>query len=381
MERPLVAHVLYSLDIGGLENGLVNIINRMPTDQFRHAIIAYTKITDFSKRITNSETQFFSLNHSGGQTLKLLPRLYRLFNELKPAIVHTRNLTTLDAQIAAACCKGAIRRVHGEHGWDVGDLGGENLTHLRIRKALKYFTHQQIALSTHTENYLLNKVGVEAKRVIKICNGVDTEKFQPNLPLPQGWLGKIDSNAFVIGTVGRASGVKNQQLLIRAFANLISVWDGKENLLKTSRPYLVIVGDGPDLASLRQLADELAVSTSIWFAGARNDVPEFMANFDVFVLPSLSEGISNSILEAMACGATVVASNVGGNPELVDQEIGFLFESNDLPALTNLLVSSAEKPIENQLFAKASRDRALNRFSLDTMVNSYSAAYTQLLNL
>lgn len=381
MERPLVAHVLYSLDFGGLENGLVNIINRMPQDQFRHAIIAYSKITEFSKRIKNPQTQFFALGHTGGQTLKLLPKIHRLFRTLRPDIVHTRNLTTLDAQLAASCF-GSIRRVHGEHGWDVGDLGGENLKHLRLRKTFKHFTHRQIALSSHTEKYLLEKVGVKASCVTKICNGVDTEKFMPNLAPPSDWGQHIPESAMVFGTVGRASGVKNQPLLISAFAKLLKERGQSADCAKSADRLfkLVMVGDGPDLASNKKLASDLGVANDVWFTGARNDIPEFLANFDVFVLPSLSEGISNSILEAMASGVVVVASNVGGNPELVDESIGHLFESKNLDELTQIFISLADQPERCKQLSASSRRRAVERFSIDTMVNSYGDVYAQLLN-
>ena len=88
--RPLVAHVMYRFDTGGLENGIVNLINHMPADRYRHAVIALTEVTDFRKRIQRNDVLFVSLNKAPGHGIWLFPKLFRLFRRLRPAIVHSR---------------------------------------------------------------------------------------------------------------------------------------------------------------------------------------------------------------------------------------------------------------------------------------------------
>ena len=97
--RPLVAHVMYRFDTGGLENGVVNLINHMPADSYRHVIIALTEVTDFRKRIQRHDVQFISLNKAPGHGFWLYPKLFKLFRQLRPSIVHSRNLAALEVQL------------------------------------------------------------------------------------------------------------------------------------------------------------------------------------------------------------------------------------------------------------------------------------------
>jgi len=123
--RPLVAHVLHRFDTGGLENGVVNLINRMPAERYRHAVIALTEITAFSRRIERRDVQLIALDKPPGQGLWMYPRLRGLLRELRPAIVHTRNLGALEMALPAAWA-GVPVRIHGEHGWDIEDPAGRS---------------------------------------------------------------------------------------------------------------------------------------------------------------------------------------------------------------------------------------------------------------
>ncbi|MET1081684.1 MAG: glycosyltransferase, partial [Burkholderiales bacterium] len=116
----LVAHVVYRFDVGGLENGVVNLLNRLPYERFRHAVIALTEVTEFRRRVQRDDVQYLALNKRPGHGAKLWPALYRAFRALRPDIVHTRNLAPLEACVPAWFA-GVPVRVHGEHGWDVGD--------------------------------------------------------------------------------------------------------------------------------------------------------------------------------------------------------------------------------------------------------------------
>src|SRR6478752_3923615 len=121
--RPLIMHVLYRFDVGGLENGVVNLINHLPAERYRHVVVALTEITSFRERVRRDDVQFVALNKSPGHGVKLYPRLYSLFRQMRPAIVHTRNLAALEATIPAWAA-GVPVRIHGEHGRDSGDPQG-----------------------------------------------------------------------------------------------------------------------------------------------------------------------------------------------------------------------------------------------------------------
>src|SRR5688572_1793372 len=115
--RPLIAHVVYRFDVGGLENGVLNLINHMPVESYRHAVISLTDITDFQSRIERDNVELIALNKRPGHGMKVFPRVWSLFRRMRPSIVHTRNLAALEMAIPAWTA-GVPIRVHGEHGRD-----------------------------------------------------------------------------------------------------------------------------------------------------------------------------------------------------------------------------------------------------------------------
>ena len=145
-KRPLVLHVMYRFDTGGLENGVVNLINHMPSHAYRHAVLALTEVTDFSQRIQRKDVECISLRKPPGHGVWQYAKLFKLFRQLRPAIVHSRNLAALEVQMPAWAARAPVR-IHGEHGRDVGDLDGNNVTYQRVRRFYKPFVHHYVALS------------------------------------------------------------------------------------------------------------------------------------------------------------------------------------------------------------------------------------------
>ena len=176
---PLVMHVVYRFDTGGLENGVVNLINHMPAGAYRHAVVALTEVAEgFARRVRRGDVRYVSLHKPPGHGAKLYPRLAALMRELQPAVVHTRNLAALECQVPAAWA-GVPARVHGEHGRDVEDLDGSSRKHQWMRRLYRPFVHQYVALSQDLAGYLQRKVGVPATRLNQIYNGVDITRFSP----------------------------------------------------------------------------------------------------------------------------------------------------------------------------------------------------------
>jgi sugar transferase (PEP-CTERM/EpsH1 system associated) len=373
--RPLVVHVVYRFDTGGLENGVVNLIEHLPADRFRHAVVALTEVTDFRRRIRRSDVTFVSLHKPPGQGLRVLPALLRLLREWKPAIVHTRNLAALEMQLAAWLA-GVPVRIHGEHGRDVDDLHGLSKRHRWMRRMFRPFVQQHIALSRDLAEYLAGPVGVPAAQVRRICNGVDTDRFTPSpAPAPLADCAFDPGMHFVVGTVGRMQSVKHQTLLVRAFAEALRMAPGLRGTLR-----LALVGDGPLRAECARLLADAGLADLAWLPGERSDVPAVMRSFSAFVLPSLAEGISNTVLEAMACGLPVVATDVGGNADLVAHEsTGTIVPADDVGALARAIVTLAGNPAAACAMGAAGRARAEAQFSLRGMVAAYQDVYeTQL---
>lgn len=373
--RPLIAHVMYRFDVGGLENGVVNLINNMPVEAYRHAIISLTEITDFRHRIKRDDVQFIALNKGPGHSLWLYPKLFKLFRTLKPAVVHTRNLGALELVIPAWAAA-VPARIHGEHGRDVGDLDGSSKKYQWVRRLYSPFVTYYIALSRNLQDYLLESVGTPRGKVFQIYNGVDATLFFPaaKRQAVQG-CPFVSDDLWLLGTVGRMQTVKNQTDLARAFIMALEL---APELRRTLR--LVMIGEGPLRTESMQLLEKAGCRELAWLPGERSDVADILCALDCFVLPSLAEGISNTILEAMSCGLPVIATDVGGNAELVEPGVtGALVSSGDIPALAAEIVAFARDRDRARAMGQAGRQAVERRFSLMAMVNQYQELYDRCL--
>ncbi len=374
--RPLIAHIIFRLGIGGLENGLVNLINTMPADRFRHAIVCIDDYTDFARRIRREDVGLHALHKREGHDLGLYGRLWRLLRRLRPAIVHTRNVGALEC-LPVAAAAGVPARVHGEHGWDVADLHGTSRRYAMLRRVCLPFATRCVTVSRHIQDWLERDLRVPAGKVRQIYNGVDVERFsttdsgrRDGLPADFAPEGTV-----VIGTVGRMQEVKNPLGLVDAFIELVRSEPAMGSGLR-----LVMVGDGPLRQVAMQRLEAAALDAQAWLPGPRDDVPDLLRACDVFVLPSLNEGISNTILEAMACGLPVVATDVGGNPELVvHDQTGLLVPTGDVAAMAGAIGRYVDDPQRRRDHGRAARRCIEDRFSLGAMVAAYLSLYEGLL--
>ena len=228
-------------------------------------------------------------NKQPGQDLGLFWRLWRLLRRLKPTVLHSRNLATLECQWLAFLLRIPLR-IHGEHGWDMADLAGNNRRYLWLRRLSRPWIHQFVALSREGVGYLRERVSVPEAALHHICNGVDTDKFRPDLPSATPPLALVEQGTIWIGTVGRLARVKNQGLLVEAFIALLAA---RPQLAPRLR--LLLVGEGSEKPAIAQRLQEAGVGNQVWLAGERSDIPALMNTLDIFVLPSLAEGISNTL--------------------------------------------------------------------------------------
>jgi sugar transferase (PEP-CTERM/EpsH1 system associated) len=376
VEPPLVAHVIHKFAVGGLENGLVNLINHMPQGRYRHAIVCLTGYSEFRDRLIDKKLPVISLNKTPGQDFGVHLRFQRVLRLLKPDIVHTRNLSSLELQITAALA-GIRHRIHGEHGRDVFDLEGQNFKYKTFRKAMRPIVHEYTAVSKDLVKWLTTSIGIKSERVTQIYNGVDIQKFRPseNGHRSHAPAGFTTSNSFVIGTVGRMETVKDQITLVQAFIHLLN-----SDAEARRRFRLILIGDG----SLRQVALDLLRRANVedlaWLPGEREDVAEMMRALDVFVLPSVQEGISNTILEAMATGLPVVATRVGGNPELISENLtGMMVPPSDPIAMADAIRVYFLNPDMRTTHGREGRRKVESCFSMEAMVSRYLNVYDSLL--
>jgi glycosyltransferase involved in cell wall biosynthesis len=400
---PLIAHVVYRFDVGGLENGVVNLINRLPASRWRHAVIALTQAAPAMRaRVARPDVTYVALDKGPGHLVPLYPRLVRLFREMKPAIVHTRNLAALEAVVPARLAR-VPAVVHGEHGRDADDIDGRNARNLWTRRLFSPFVSRHVALSAELQRYLVDRVGIAPARITQIINGVDTTVFAPRAGAgidAGGFAARVGSGAeavpvasrsrerspidgcpftdpghFIVGTVGRLDTVKDQTNLARAFVAALRRHPGARERLR-----LVVVGDGPLRDEVLRVLAAADATPYAWLAGERHDVADVMRGLDCFVLPSLAEGISNTLLEAMASSLPVIATRVGGNAELMEEGLtGRLVPRADPEALATEILHYFDDPQLARRHGGAGRSLVEKRFSLDLMVRRYDELYSGLL--
>jgi sugar transferase (PEP-CTERM/EpsH1 system associated) len=219
--QPLVLHLVYRLDFGGLETLLVECVNRMPAEKFRHVIVCLTDFSDFSKRISRHDVEIFSLQKQPGWGVKSHADFWRLCKKLKPQILHTYNLPTIEYSFTGFFA-GVPIRIHAEHGRDINDPEGKIWKYKVLRKILKPFIDYFVPVSIELKDWLTTVVGVPQRKIRLINNGVDLRRFQFKTAASDNflWTEKSLTDCFVIGTVGRIQEVKNHAALIDAFVLL-----------------------------------------------------------------------------------------------------------------------------------------------------------------
>ncbi|WP_245549167.1 TIGR03088 family PEP-CTERM/XrtA system glycosyltransferase [Noviherbaspirillum massiliense] len=368
---PLVVHLIYRLDFGGLETLLVECINRMPPEKYRHAVVCLTGFTGFARKIARADVEIHSLDKPPGLGLHIHFKLWKLLRRLQPAILHTYNIAAAEYAFTATLA-GVPVRIHAEHGRSADDPEGRNRSHNLLRRLLLPVIDCYVPVSRDLQRWLRDTVGIPDAKNRLVPNGVDTARFSP---FDAGTRArKTQDGCFVIGTVGRVQDVKDHRTLLDAFIHLRKSMPARADQLR-----LAIVGDGPLLPAIRLQAAEAGIADAVWLPGARTDIPDVMRGFSLFVLSSVAEGTPVTLLEAMASGLPVVATQVGGIPEVViDGVSGMLVAPSDPEALAVAISTYLDRPERIARHGSAGRSYVEEHFSIAAMLGAYLNLYDEL---
>jgi len=361
MARIHIGHVVLSLRPGGLENGVVNVINGLPADRFVSTVYCLQEAGEFAQRLRAPGCSVREYGLKPGNDLRLPFRLSRDLRGDGVQVLHARNSEAFFYGYAAARLSGIRAVIHSEHGRASRESGlRRRLQGWMLRRRIRAF-----AVSRELARRLEVELGLPGGTFGVIYNGVDLDRFSKCDAGPcQSRGGPV-----TIGSVGRLVDVKNYPLLLRAFAELRKAVDAR----------LLIVGDGSERQMLEALTQHLGIAGETQFVGHSEDVARYMRQMDIFVLPSLREGLSNTVLEAMACGLPIVATDVGGNGELVaDKQSGYLFPSGDVPALAAHLRRLAGDAELRTRMGEAGRARAHGEFAMQAMLDHYAQLYADV---
>jgi sugar transferase (PEP-CTERM/EpsH1 system associated) len=370
-EAPLVVHLIYRLDFGGLENLMVERINRMPADAYRHAVVCLTGYTDFAKKITRPDVKLYSLGKQSGLSLGTHAALWKLLRKLKPAVLHSYNLSAIE-YAPAALLAGVPVRVNGAHGRDAADPQGRNPKHNFLRRMMVPFYDCCYANSADMLEWNRTVIGVPAHKSRLLANGIDSDKFRPAAGDRSDAF--FAAGCIVIGTVGRIQDVKDHATLVDAFVQLLGRMPEQRAQLR-----LAIVGDGPLLEKLRAKVAAAGIADQVWLPGARTDIADILRGLDIFAMSSIAEGTPGSALEAMASGLPVVGTRVGGIPEVIaDGVTGLLVPASDPAAMAQALERYARSPAMTREHGAAGRERVQRHYNMNAMVAGYQSMYDTL---
>jgi sugar transferase (PEP-CTERM/EpsH1 system associated) len=363
-----IVHVIYWLRIAGLENGVVNLVNGL-NSEFHHSVVCIADVGPLAKRL-RPDVAVIQLNTGNRGKWHTLWELVRVLRKLRPDIVHSRNWAAIDAIVAARCVRVPIV-IHGEHGREAFDPDGQSRRRKWVRRMLSPFVDRFITVSDDLRQWLVSKIGIPYNKTTRIHNGVDTILFSANRREDGRRILQVPFPQVVIGTIGRLEPVKDHKTLLEAFASI-------DHFQYPSA--LVIVGDGSHRRVLEERAQHPDLAGRVFFLGERLDVPVLLNAFDIFVLSSIAEGISNTILEAMATELPVIATDTGGNSELVkDGVTGALFTVGDSSGLATILKSYLGDRQLRKAHGMAGRRRVEEEFPIEKTIEQYRELYLSLL--
>lgn len=363
MARPIrILHVLHAFAPGGLENGIVNIINRSP-GHLVHELCLLTRGGDFLNRLTRP-IAYHEMHKRSGNDFGMILRLSSLFRKRKIDVVHTRNWSGFDG-VMASCLNSAPAVIHGEHGRDIADPAGLKQRRNIARRALSFRTRKFVGVSKDLCDWLESTVRIPSEKIVFIPNGVNTERFHPGRDVELRRELGIADEEFVVGTIGRLDPIKNHLGLINSIRTL---------QMAGRKVRLVIAGDGPERARLEQ-ACAACPDPAPLILGYRSDTDRLYRAFDAFALNSFAEGMSNTVLEAMAAGLPTICSAVGGSLEILANDRGTLVGSGKDDELSAAVLRYAESPELRRAHGSEARRYTLENFSLDRMVRRYVDLY------
>ena len=365
-----VVHIRSSAGFYGAERVIVNLLKSFPGHDVQALMVSIENYrsgnVDFANVARAEGVRVLELSCSGKWRSGSQKELNRHVKEFQADCIHTHDYRShLFGYVSAL--KHGIPLVATLHGW-TRETARLRLYELMESLVLRRFDAVTVVSSNMAAQLL--KRGLACSKVVTIANSVDTEQFRPG---DGSWCRQrfsLGADDYVFGTVGRLSEEKGQDLLLRAFAEVRRSCPGTR---------LLLVGDGPQEEALRQLAADLGLGEAVLFAGVQAEIEKILPGIDCYVSPSRTEGMPMIVLEAMACGRPIIATEVGAVGELLDEGAGFLTESGDAEGMASLMIAAANGGLSTDAAAEAARQRSIERYGLEAQGRAYAAVYAAVL--
>ena len=357
--------ITHDLAIGGLQQVVVNICRTINRDLFDISVLCLRDLGEFVPEVEKLGIPVFYLpqKKSGTDYLSFL-KVAKILREEKIEVIHTHNTQPLVDGTIGALMSGVKTIIHTDHARNFPD----KRRYMFAEWLMSHFAYKVVGVSEHTSEDLIKYERISRKKILTIPNGINGNRFSINInkQAKRKELG-IHGSGPIIGLGVRLTEGKGINYLLQAMPDIIK---------KFTDITLVIVGDGPAADKLKKQTVELGITRNVLFLGSRLDIPELLKVFDIYVLPSLSEGLPMVLLEAMAAGCPIVATNVGGIPTLIKHgDNGSMVEPKNPQALASEIIKLLSSQELRSQYSKKALKTFQENYSADIMTRKYEQLY------
>ena len=367
-----IMQITHDLNIGGLQRLVVDISRHLDKARYQVTVCALREGGILEKELANDNIKVIKLPAArNGVDYLAFWKLYKILRDERPHIIHTHNTQPFAEGSLAAFLAGVPVCIHTEHGRQFPD----KKRYMLAERFFSYYVDQIIAVSDSAKKDLVEYEKIRPDKIQVIMNGIDGDKYTVNIDRNRKLkdLGIDNRYDFILGFVGRLSPEKGLTYLLKAMRLVVD---------KYPAALLLIAGEGVLLGDLRKETEQLNLNNNIMFLGPRSDIPEIMKLLDIFVLPSLREGLPLVLLEAAAASLPIVATDVGGNKEIVTDGLnGFLVKPEDEQSLFRAIEYFIINEEMRKHYGQHSFDAFGNRFSIDSMMQAYEDIYHKCLSV
>jgi L-malate glycosyltransferase len=367
-----ILHVIETLETGGAERVLASIVNGLPRDSFSSFVCCTKNTGSVAKDISNVAGPIIELHRNSGNSYKTACLMAAVLRKLRIDLVHGHNWSTFCETVLGGYIAGTKTIVNTIHGLQAPSPvtareSAKRLVRTAAERVLARLSNQICSVSNKVREDVLRSTSLSPNKVTVVYNGIDIPAGEP-VASPSADETGVRHPELVLCWAGRMAPVKHLSLLLEAVA-----------LINDRIPLtLILVGDGPERTPLESKVKELRINNSVNFVGYSHEVNRWLRSADIFVMPSHYEGFSVALLEAMAAGLPVIATAVGGNPEIVlNGCTGILVPPNDPSSLAAAILDLHHHSDNRRKMGTAGRDRVSSEFSMDRMVSQYIRIYRE----
>lgn len=365
-----VAQVIYGLKPAGLEKVVISLVSGLDRNRFEPIICCLSSHRDMVHELERQRIKTVFLNRKDNVVAPFLPfRLASIFRKEKIKIVHTHNLAGYLYGVTAAILARTPVVIHTQHGRSSPNDVLVNF----IRRILSWKVNRIIAVAEILKKQLIEYSRITAEKIVTVPNGVEDRFFEGNgnkLKLRKEFGFRKDDK--LVGIIARLDPVKDHKTLLYSFSKVL-------HRVKDSK--LIIVGDGQERAPLERLARELKIENHVFFLGVRTDISTILSMLDVFTLTSEWEGMSLILIEAMASSLPIVATDVGGNPELIHNMVnGILVPPSHPNRLSEMITKVLENKVQARKMGTMGRRFFEEKYTIDKTISAYQEIYDDCIN-